>query len=502
MIMKKKLLNNTISSLILQVTTIVCGFILPRLILDFYGSEVNGLVNSITQFLSIIAFLDLGVGAVFQSSLYKPLAENDNESLSRIFVSGQRFFTRLAEILLGYVILLICIYPFISNQSFGFSYTATLIVAMSISSFAQYYFGMANGLFLTADQRGYISYNVQIVTLVFNTLACYVLIKFGASIHLVKLTTSCIYLARPIVLKIYVDKHYQINHRIKYDREPIEQKWNGFAQHVTSVILESTDTVVLTIFSTLSNVSIYSVYYLVIAGIKQLFTATTNGVQALIGELYARKDDEALEKVFSWTEWLIHTATTFVFGCTLVLIVPFVMVYTKGITDANYNQPLFAVLIVLAYAAYSYRLPYHIVIKAGVHYKQTQNCYLTAAIMNIVVSVLTVKWFGLIGVAIGTLVAMAYQTIWMAWYDSKNIINWQLRRFLKQIAIDAIILFVGFFLTRMIKLSELSYMCWIIMAIQVVLIWLAIVVVINFIFYRKMITSLLNRIFSRFMRLR
>lgn len=70
---KKKLIYNTVSSLIYQIVTIVCGFILPRVILNYYGSEVNGLVNSITQFLQIIAFLDLGIGAVVKTSLYKPL---------------------------------------------------------------------------------------------------------------------------------------------------------------------------------------------------------------------------------------------------------------------------------------------------------------------------------------------------------------------------------------------------------------------------------------------
>ena len=225
---------------------------------------------------------------------------------------------------------------------------------MSISSFAQYYFGMANGLFLAADQRGYISYNIQIITLILNTIACYILINFGASIHIVKLTTSFIYLIRPVVLKIYADQNYSINRKIKYESEPIKQKWNGLAQHVTSVVLESTDTIVLTVFSTLSNVSIYSVYYLVIAGIKQLFTVTTNGVQALLGELYAKNDKEELVKCFSWTEWIIHTSTTFVFGCTVVLIVPFVLVYTKGVTDAEYNQPLFSILIVLAYTTVAF----------------------------------------------------------------------------------------------------------------------------------------------------
>ena len=106
---KKRLILNTCSSLIFQVITIVCGFILPRLILEAFGSAVNGLVNSITQFLAIISFLELGVGAVIQSSLYKPLSKKDDVQISKVVVSGQKFFSRLAKILLIYVILLNCI---------------------------------------------------------------------------------------------------------------------------------------------------------------------------------------------------------------------------------------------------------------------------------------------------------------------------------------------------------------------------------------------------------
>lgn len=491
-----KLAKNTYSSLMLQVITIICGFILPRFILSFYGSSVNGLVNSITQFLSIIAFLDLGVGAVFQSSLYKPLIENDINSISKIYISGQRFFLRLAKILLVYVVVLIFALPFI-NKEFSFAYMATLILAMSISSFAQYYFGMVNGLLLTADQRGYIQYNVQIITLVLNTVACIVLIKLGASIHIVKLVTSIIYLARPLVLKIYVDKHFQIDRSIKYDAEPIKQKWNGLAQHVAFVILDSTDTIVLTLFSSLSNVSIYSVYFLVISGLKQLFVVTTNGIQALIGQLYAQNVRERLMEVFGWTEWVIHTLTTFIFGCTNMLIIPFVLIYTKGITDANYNQPLFSALLTLAYAFYCLRMPYHIAIKAGVHYKQTQKCYLSAAVINIVISIGFVKQFGLIGVAIGTLIAMVYQTFWMAWYNSKNIICWPFKKFIKQIAVDIISSLIGELLTFRISIKSLSITNWLLMSIKVSFIWLVVLIVINLLFYREYIRALVCRVRRR-----
>ena len=100
----KRLFYNTISSLVFQVTTIICGFILPRLILNAFGSEVNGLVNSIAQFLGVISFLELGVGAVVQSALYKPLAEKNQEDVSKIISSANKFFTRLGQILLIYVL--------------------------------------------------------------------------------------------------------------------------------------------------------------------------------------------------------------------------------------------------------------------------------------------------------------------------------------------------------------------------------------------------------------
>ncbi|BDP50561.1 hypothetical protein EfmJHP10_19970 [Enterococcus faecium] len=60
--------------------------------------------------------------------------------------------------------------------------------------------------------------------------------------------------------------------------------------------LYSTDVVVLSIFSNLIYVSIYNVYNLVIYGVKQLFMAMTNGVQALLGELWVRKEIEVLYK--------------------------------------------------------------------------------------------------------------------------------------------------------------------------------------------------------------
>lgn len=484
--MRKLLLaKNTAASLIAQITTLICGFILPRLFLQHYGSEVNGLVNSISQFLSVIAFLELGVGAVVQSSLYKPLAEKDNQQISKVMVSANKFFQRLACILLVYVISLMIIYPFIANQNFGFIYTATLIAAISISSFAQYYFGIVNSLLLNADQRGYIQYNAQTVTIILNTIVCAIMISMDGTIQIVKLVTSLIYLARPIILQIYVNNHYTINWKIKYTQEPIKQKWNGVAQHVASVVLDGTDTIVLTVFSTLSNVSIYSVYFLVVKGVKTLFLSVTNGIQALIGELCAKQELDQLKSFFGWIEWLIHTGTTYVFSCTAALIVPFIQVYTLGIRDANYIQPTFAILLTLANAMHCLRLPYNIMVLAAGHYKQTQRNYIVAAILNIAVSVLTVKIWGLIGVTIGTLVAMTYQTIWLAIYDSRHFIYWPLKKVIRQFLVDIISSFLIISFGSHIVLKDITYFNWFFMAIKVAIVALFVAFCLNSLFYRS-----------------
>lgn len=495
---QRKLMYNTVFSLIYQVTTIICGFILPRLILENFGTNTNGLVNSITQFLSLISFLELGVGAVIQSTLYKPLAENDTDQISKIVVSGEKFFRKLGFILLVYTVGLVFIYPVIINNDYDFLYVSTLVAVLAISTFAQYLFGIVNRLLLNADQKGYIQYIVQTVAIILNTLVCFILIYLGFNIHIVKLTTSVIYLMQPIIINLYVKNHYKINKKIKYTVEPIKQKWNGIAQHVAAVVLDGTDVVVLTTFATLSDVSIYTVYFFVVKGVKQLFMSLTNGITSLIGEMWAKKELENLNNFFGWVEWVIHTSTIYIFGVTAILIVSFVQVYTKGINDANYYQPLFGLMIVLANAGHCLRLPYNILVLAGGHYKQTQNNYIIAAVLNIVISIFSVKQFGLIGVTFGTLIAMLYQTVWMAYYNSKNLIKWPFKIFIKQLCIDVVTFAIMYFIsTKAFIFNPANYFEWVVIAIKVSLITLVIVFMINFVFYRKYVNNIFHKILRR-----
>lgn len=495
-----KLAKNTGSSLLNQVITVICGFILPRFILMYYGSEVNGLVSSITQFLGFIALLDLGVGAVVQSAYYKPLYEHDYRTTSLIFYASKRFFRIVASILVVYVIALCFIYPSITNSTFDPFYIIALIIIISISSFAQYYFAVPNQLLLNADQRLYVQSNLQILTLVLNTAVSIGLILLGCSIHVVKLASAIVFLIRPAVLVIYVRKHYNIEKECSKQHYKIDQQWNGLAQHVATVVMNNTDVMVLTVFSTLQNVSIYAVYYMVANGLKMVINAFGNGYTPLLGEIYASGDENRLNKTFLNYEWLIHTLSCLLFGMAAVLIIPFVRIYTSGITDTNYIQWTFAILLLIGQLIFCIRTPYNSMICAAGHYRQTQVSAIIEMILNIVISITFVYKFGLIGVAIGTLVAISFRTVYFIIYINRSVINLNIKNTVKLCIVDIIEL-MAVFILDWVLCSYISFpdtfVMWIIHAVIMLILSMAVFMGINLCLYRKNTVGIVKRIFKR-----
>ena len=83
----KNAIINVIASVSLQLITIICGFIIPKLIISNYGSNVNGLIHSITQFLAYITLLESGFGPVVLATLYKPIANKDKGTIEEILLS-------------------------------------------------------------------------------------------------------------------------------------------------------------------------------------------------------------------------------------------------------------------------------------------------------------------------------------------------------------------------------------------------------------------------------
>ena len=481
----KKLKWNSILALSYQIILIFTGFLLPRFFLKFYGSEVYGLITSITQFLSFINLCDMGIGAVVSSALYKPLAYKDKNSVSGIIVYARKYFRFISYILLTYIVILVLVYPRIVADSFNLSFTIVLLLAMSISQFAQYFIGITYQILLNADQRSYVQLIINSSTLLINTITTIVIMNLGGSIHLVKFLTSLIYLLRPLLMYIYVKKKYDIDYSVTADDDVIPQKWNGVIQHISYMIYENTDVMILTLFSSLSNVCIYSVYVLVVNSLKSFINAATTGMLALFGNMIANGEEYKLKKTYDIYDWLIHTTSTLLFTITGILIVPFVLIYTSDINDANYNVPLFATMITIVYAINVIRNGMYVIVKSVGHYKQTQRASMMEAMLNLGTSIILVFNYGLIGVAIGTLISTSFFVIYEVYYFSKNVLFRSVKKFVRQLSVDIVQAFILVLATKWLNVANDSYFNWIGSAIVIGIICFVICILIQIIFYKS-----------------
>lgn len=497
----KKLKMNTIMSLMNRITRIISGLILPRFILLYFGSKTNGLVASLNQFLSIITFLDLGVGSVVKAALYRPIAKKDKRQLSLVIAGAKSYFQKIAYVLIAYAGVLIVFYPLLIDSSYGYLSTSLLIFALSISLFGQYYLGIVNELLLNANQEAYIQYASEIVVVILNIIVSILLIKLGAPIEVVKLAAGLVFLLRPVYLSYYVKKNFEIDYDIvpKKDEDPLPQKWSGMGQHIAYTIQNSTDIVVLTLFSTLETVSIFSVHNLVTQAIKMLISSLTTGISSFFGDLLVNDEIDLLNRYFDGIEWIVHTGVIYLYGMAAVLINPFIGIYTAGVEDINYYAPVFSLLLVLANLTYSMRTPYQTLIFSAGHFKQTQISSFIEAGINVIISLFAVYRFGLIGVTVGTLVAMVYRTLYLVVYLSKNLVFRELKKFGKHILVDVLsfgsIFIIGQLASNMYSIESLFD--WLMIAAIIGVISLVLLFMINLVFYKETMFTVTRGMFKR-----
>lgn len=483
----KKAKLNIIVSLLCQIVTMICGLITPRLMLRAFGSEINGAITSITTFLGYIILVEGGIGGVARAALYKPLSEGNEQKISEVMAEIKSFFRRVGYIFIFYVLIIACTFKYISHtEILDWSTSFFLVIVISGSTFAQYFIGISNGVLLHAAQRLYISNVLNAITIILNTIFVVILTYIGCDIITIKLISGLIFTLKPIALWIYVKKHYHIR-PVKTKTNTLKDKWTGLGQHIAYFLHTHTDVVVLTVFGNLKLVSIYAVYNMVTSAIQNITTSCYSGMDAVFGDMYAKRETDSLNHTFNIYETLISIVTCILFGTAMVLTIPFVKLYTNDITDTNYIEPLFAVLLISSCIIFCLRAPYHNMIISAGHFKQTNIASYGEAIINIVSSIILVIKFGLVGVAIGTVIATLFRFVFYAVYLSKDVLKRKLSLWIKREIVNIATILIIYLCGMLImgKFDFSSYIIWAEAGIIMAFISAAITFLLNIVFYKN-----------------
>ena len=421
---KKEFLLTVVSNFALQVVTALCGFVLPPLIIGTFGSSVNGMVSSINQFIAYLSIVEAGVGGASISALYKPLAMNDIEERNAILSATAKFYNRSGILFTVLIFAFAFVYPLIVGGEVDRIQSGLMVLVLGITGAAEFFLIGKYRVLLTADKKLYVISLVQMIALVLSTFLAVFLIKLGQGIIIVKLASALFFLFRYVILALYVRRCYSdVDFTAEPDTNAISQSKNVLVHHIGGLVVFNSPLVIITIFCSLKDASVYTVYAMVFSAISSLLGSFSNGMQSFFGESLVKESIEQTRRIFAKYETIFFAVEGWFYAMTFLLIMPFMRLYTAKMTDADYMQPMLAVLFVAVGVLTNIRNPSIQLINAAGHFKKTQWRSVIEACLNVICSIVGVLLFGFKGVLLGAVCSGLYRGVDVIVYISRHILH-------------------------------------------------------------------------------
>lgn len=487
------------ANLFLQIVVFISGIILPRFILQAYGSSINGMITSVNQFLTYLGLAEAGVATASVVALYTPLALGRKDEVNSILSAARKFYNRSGVLFLSLTAVLVFIYPFFISGQLDDSLVRWMIVVLAGSTLVDYFFLGKYRVLLMANQEGYVVALIQSVGTVANMVVSIGLIYAGASVLAVKAVATGVYVLRLFLVKAYAKKKYpDLDFHAQPAEGALKQKNAALFHQVVTIIVNNTDTTILTIClgsRSLLEVSVYGIYMLVVNAVNQLLTSFSNGLTAGFGEVIARREEETLKKSYSDYEYMFFLIFFVVVACMGVLLIPFISVYTIDMKDVQYVRPVIAVLFTLLVFLQNVRIPGLTIICAAGHYKETRYQAGLEAAINIVVSLALVWSMGMTGVLIGTVCSYGYRSFEIILYTNRHLIPGTAKtafiRIIRNLIVTAVLIVAGIWL---IPQNMTSFINWFIYAVAAGAVSVVLIVGVNYIAEPQEFKNLILRI--------
>lgn len=492
----KKALINLMANLVFFIVSALAGFVLPSLFIKHYGSETNGLIGSIKQFIAYLALVEAGVGAASIAALYVPLTHNETRTVNNILTATRHFYQRSGHIFLALLIVIAACYPWLVREEINPVISCLMVLILGLGGVAEYYLIGKYRVLLTADQKSYVLSMIQTGSILLSTATSVILVYNNANILIVQAIASLIYLSRYFIIKGYFYRHYPyVDFRGIPHFSAISQRWSAFIHQIAGIVVFNSPIVIITVFCGLKDVSVYVVYAMVFTAVGSIMGMFSNGLLASFGEVIALKDIEVFRKAYNNFEYIFYGVLAWAFTCTALLIMPFMNVYTANFADFNYIRPDVAALFVLVGVANNIRIPPNIVVAAAGHFRETQYRAILEAVVNIVASLILVQYLGLVGVLLGSVCSYSYRTIDFILYAAKHIHKQSPLGSLRRLVVNGLLGFVSalpFILLWPIVAT--NYLEWFLWATGVSLSVLAVIVAGNVIADYGMFRTTLGRL--------
>ena len=419
---RTKSLKNLIYSVLGQIITIAIGLILPRLWVVSYGSEVNGLLSSLSQFLVYLGLFEAGIGAATLQALYKPVAQNDWDNINGILSASNKYYKQTGKLYFIGLILLSAIYPLVAKSTLSYFTVFGSVFFSGIGNVVLFYFQGKYTYFLHAEGKNYIITNLSTLITILNGIAKIVLINLNVNIVIILAITFLIQCIQAVYIMWYMRRYKKLNLNVEPNLDSVSQKNSILIHQISTLVFQNTDVFILTLACDLKVVSVYSIFKLVTTQLQNILNIPINSIKFALGQCF-QTNISLFKKRIDIVESFYSAILYALFSVALFLFLPFMRLYTAGVTDINYIDPWLALLFVIISLLDKSRTSMLLPIEFAGHFKNTIRQTVTESAINLIVSIIGVYFMGIYGVLIGTIVALAYRTNDIILYSNRHILQ-------------------------------------------------------------------------------
>lgn len=390
----------------MSLAVLMVGFISQRVFVDTLGLEYLGINGLFTNIITMLGIVELGLGSAIVYHLYRPLADRDDariKSLLHFYKIGYRV---VAAIVTAIGLLLIPFLPAIIGEV-TVPVNITTVYALFLADVVISYLLTYKRSLLYADQKNYLVNLAHLTSTVIMNAAQIAVLIATKDFYLYLIIKIVMRIVENLSINATVNRRYTfINEGTAQPvdvatRRDIFKKIKALFMHkIGTFIVLGSDNIIIAVFLGITAVGLYSNYYLVIAAISmiigQVFTATTASVGNLLITSNANKSYAVYSNVRFANFWLATVAATGMF----VAMDSFVMVWL----GQSY------VLAIGVLASLSVNLYLQLMRSATNSFKEAAGIFhqdrfvpLIESLVNIVLSIIFLHYFGLAGVIMGTI---------------------------------------------------------------------------------------------------
>lgn len=408
-------MKNIAMSILSQIVIVLLGFLSRKIFISNLGAEYLGVNGLLTNVLSMMVLIEGGIGISITYNLYKPLAEDDKPKIISLIQLYKKAYSVLAIIVL---VISLMLYPFLNKmmkegQSIGH---ITVIYFIFVAKNMVSYLTAYKWSLINADQKGYVLAKYNLLFQVLTTVSKIIILMITSNYILYLLIELGVYTVQVLWNGYIVNKRYSyIKTREKYHLDNdiksniVTNVKAMFLHNIGGYCVYGTDNILISSFVNITTVGLYSNYTMIMGQLSALISPILGGIGASVGNLIATEESDKTYSVFKVSYlinfWIYSFCVIFLYN----LLEPFIDWWLE--VGLLLDKLTFIVILVNFYINGMRSSIGTFKSKAGL-FSQDKYIPVIEGFINLITSIILVKYIGLVGIFIGTTISTIAIQLW------------------------------------------------------------------------------------------